>query len=61
MAEYPEDADQSHDSNPRGVQHQREEAEDDHEQVHNVPPAVALLIGARALRTPDATYRLTRS
>ncbi len=40
-AEYPEDADQPHDVDPRGVEHEREEAEDDHENVHNVPPAVA--------------------
>jgi hypothetical protein len=46
-AEYPEDADQPHDVDPRGVKHEREEAEDDHEHVHDVPPAVAS--GGRAV------------
>jgi hypothetical protein len=40
-AEYPEDADQPHDRDPRGVEHEREEAEEDHEQVEDVPPAAA--------------------
>jgi hypothetical protein len=38
--EYPEDADKPHDGDPRGVEHEREEAKDDHEHVKDVPPAL---------------------
>ncbi len=41
VAEYPEDADQSHDGDPRGVEHERNQAKDDHEHVDDVPPEVA--------------------
>ena len=41
VAQYPEDADQPHDSDPRGVEHERKETEDDHEHVDDVPPEVA--------------------
>ena len=60
LADYPKYADQSHDSDPRGVQHEREKAEDDHEHVNDVPPAVAL-VGARPQRAQDGRHDLTRS